>query len=150
MKRISIDLRIGPLRLALLALARAHASEHVLNPRSAVKEVKSAAALLDLSDLGNQKRPSTRSPLIPAYKTRINGALLIQFGCPACNGIHSHGLSEPSAVPLQHRVSHCDLDFGQSRGYRLLIFGWKHGDDLPVCSSAEIDALNAAICESAQ
>lgn len=151
MRRPSVEMRLRPLRLGLLGMARAHASEHGLSGRTAIKEVRAAAALLDLADLGTEKRPTARNPLIPAYKTRgQNGALLIEFRCPACQGIHCHGMPEPNAGPLQYRVSHCDLDVGQSRGYRLMVVGWRGDGELPSCSASEIDALNAAICESAR
>jgi len=149
MKRLSLELRRGHLRLALLAMARAHASEHSLSARSAVKEVQAAATLLDTFDLSNDERPSTKNPLIPAYKAHPpGGALVIQFRRPACQSIHSHGLPDQGAVPPQHRVSHCELGSYETRGYRLLVVGWECGEDLPTCSSAEIDAFNGVICES--
>jgi hypothetical protein len=138
------------LRPVLHAVARAHASEHRISIGTVVREVQSVAAMIDAADLGDQRHPSTKSPLIPAYKTRgPNGALLIQFRCPACKSIHSHGTPASMAAPLQHRVSHCTFDFGQARSYRLLVVGWKQGDDLPTCSADEIDSLNGVICESA-
>jgi len=94
MRRISIagQHRMLLLRPVLETVARAHAGEHRISIRKAVREVQSAAAMIDAADLGDQRLPSTKSPLIPAYKTRgPNGALLIQFRCPACRSVHSHG-----------------------------------------------------------
>ena len=151
MRRISIvgQHRMLLLRPVLETVARAHAGEHRISIRKAVREVQSAAAMIDAADLGDQRLPSTKSPLIPAYKTRgPNGALLMQFRCPACKRIHSHGMPASTAEPLQYRVSHCTFDFGEARTYRLLVVGWKQGDDLPTCSADEIDSLNGVICES--
>ena len=151
MRRISIagQHRMLLLRPVLEAVARAHASEHRISIGKAVREVQSAAAMIDAADRRDQRLPSTKSPLIPAYKTRgPNGALLMQFRCPACKRIHSHGMPASTAEPLQYRVSHCTFDFGEARTYRLLVVGWKQGDDLPTCSADEIDSLNGVICES--
>lgn len=151
MRRLSLveQHRISLARPHLLALARAHASEHRISVRTALREIDAAAELNNAVGDAGEKSPATATPLIPAYRCRgAGGSLLIQFRCPACGKIHSHGLPSPLAEPLQHRVSHCEFDFGKSRGYRLLIVGWKDGDDLPACSADEIDALNAAICEN--
>ena len=149
MSRRPIEQRLLILRAGLLAAAHAHASEHDLSPRSAIKELKQAAGLLSVADAGDGSRPRTAHPLIPAYKTRgHDGALIIQFRCPTCHRVHSHGMPDPTDPPLLYRGSHCQLDIGEARGYRLLVVGWQHGDDLPTCTSAEIDALNAVISES--
>jgi hypothetical protein len=85
-------------------MARAHASEHSLSARSAVKEVQAAATLLDTFDLSNDERPSTKNPLIPAHKAHPpGGALVIQFRRPACQSIHSHGL--PIREPFRRNTA---------------------------------------------
>lgn len=149
MKRLSLaeQRRVGLARPHLLALARAHASEHSISVRTALSEIKTAAELnCATGDVGDRS-PATRQPLIPAYRCRGGGGnLLIQFRCPACRKIHTHGLPSPVADPVQTRLSHCEYDRGKS--YRLLVVGWKDGDDLPACSADEIDALNAVIRES--
>lgn len=147
MKRVAMELRRLTLRHNLVAAARAHAAEHGLSARAAVKEAQAAAGSLDASDL--EQRPASPNPLIPAYRVRgPNGAMLVQFRCPVCKGVHSHGLPGLEVSPLQYRGSHCDEDFGKSQGYRLLVVGWSRGDDLPECSASEIDALNGVIRES--
>jgi hypothetical protein len=90
----------------------------------------------------------SNDPLIPAYKVRRrDGGVSIAFRCPACGRIHSHGLPDPpNDEPVQSRVAHC-LGSLSGRNYRLLVVGWRRGH-LPICSAAEIDQLNSAICET--
>lgn len=141
--------RIELARPSLAALAFSHASEHRVSVRTALREIQRAAAVNQCDGIGDGTLPATRTPIIPAYRTRsAGGSLLIQFRCPACKKVHTHGLPALDEPPLQHRGSHCEHEHGRGRGYRLLVVGWKVGDDLPTCSAAEIDALNAVVSEA--
>jgi hypothetical protein len=90
---------------------------------------------------------SSKNPLIPAYRVRRkDGGISIEFRCPACGRVHSHGLPDPpDDEPVQSRGSHC-LGSLAGKNYRLLVVGWRRGH-LPVSSAAEIDALNLLIDE---
>jgi hypothetical protein len=55
MNPLGVELRRVPLRLRLLATARMHASEHSLDPISAIEDLRKVISRLEPADLANQE-----------------------------------------------------------------------------------------------
>jgi hypothetical protein len=90
-----------------------------------------------------------REDLIPAYRVkRDDGGVSLMFRCPHCRAMHSHGEPPDDPAVVTSRAAHCDDPRSPwyGSGYRLMIVGAvRSSRQLPLCTSADIAALNEAM-----